>query len=103
MIPSTDMCSQGGSGWLMSVDQLTGGEPNFLVIDLNRDGVIDDRVGTQVPVGIATGGIPTESRFLPTGSDTIRVTTDSTGKVIARRLRPAPAENPNRMSWTGLQ
>ena len=87
----------------MSVDQLTGGEPEFLIIDLNRDGVVNELIGTQVPVGVATSGIPTESRFLPSGREAIRVTTDSTGKIIARRLRPVPAENPNRMSWTDLQ
>jgi Tfp pilus tip-associated adhesin PilY1 len=95
------MCSQGGTGWLMSVDQLTGGEPDFPVIDLNRNGAFDDLVGSSIPVGVATGGIPTESRFLPTGGDAVRVTTDSSGKITARLIQPQVTPPPGRMSWTG--
>ena len=39
-----------------------------------------------VVMGVATGGIPTESRFLPTGGEAVRVTTDSSGRITARTL-----------------
>ncbi|WP_250464205.1 PilC/PilY family type IV pilus protein [Microbulbifer litoralis] len=42
-IPVTAICSSGGSGWLMSVDFLTGLAPtDFAVFDANNDGKIDD-------------------------------------------------------------
>ena len=41
-IPSTAICSSGGTGWLMSVDFLSGLAPDFPVFDGNNDGVIDD-------------------------------------------------------------
>lgn len=41
-IPSTATCSSGGTGYLMSVDFLSGVAPNQAVFDGNGDGVIDD-------------------------------------------------------------
>ncbi|WP_237068693.1 PilC/PilY family type IV pilus protein [Microbulbifer guangxiensis] len=41
-IPSTAVCSSGGTGYLMSVDFRSGLAPRVPVFDANNDGVIDD-------------------------------------------------------------
>lgn len=41
-VPDSSSCNGGGYSYLMAVDRLTGGEPDFPVFDLNNDGVIDD-------------------------------------------------------------
>lgn len=105
MIPETNTCSQGGSGWLMAADQLTGGAPDFNVVDVNGDGVVDanDQVGSTPVMGVSTSGVPTESRFLPNKDTVIRVTTDSSGFVDPRVTRALPAKTPGRMSWTSIE
>lgn len=37
IIPSTDVCSAGGSSWLMEINQSTGGRLDYSVFDLNND------------------------------------------------------------------
>jgi type IV pilus assembly protein PilY1 len=97
---SSNMCSVGGSGWLMAVDLLTGGEPAFIPIDVNNDGVFDtaDQVGGATVVGTQTTGVPAESRFI---SDK-RVTADSTGAIGIDNVQSGPPEFPARMSWSEI-
>lgn len=65
VVPSTDVCSPGGSSWLMELDLLTGGAPTDSVFDLNGpagtpDNVFDayDKVSGQVVAGVkSTVGI----------------------------------------------
>ena len=101
LIPSSSTCSNGGSGWLMSVDILNGGIPEFPPLDVNGDGVFDnqDMDGTDPAVGTHSEGIPTESRFISNK----RVTADSNGNVKFDNFQPITPESPNRMSWTGLE
>ncbi len=40
-IPSTDLCSYGGSGWTMALDYATGGRPADAPFDYNNDGSVD--------------------------------------------------------------
>ena len=51
LIPDTDPCLSGGSGWTMGLDMYTGGRRNETigdsrtqrsVFDMNRDGKVDD-------------------------------------------------------------
>ena len=97
---SSNMCSVGGSGWLMAVDLLTGGEPSFIPIDVNNDGVFDpsDQLGSDSVVGTSSTGVPAESRFL---SDK-RVTADSTGAINIDNIQSGPPQQPARMSWSEL-
>jgi len=100
LIPTTDACG-GGSGWLMSVKQINGGEPDESVIDVDGNGVVADPadiVGGHVVVGVKVDGMPTESRFI---SNT-RVTATSRGNIKFENIRPLPASPPSRMSWTDL-
>jgi type IV pilus assembly protein PilY1 len=57
VIPSTDPCDFGGTGWLMEVDAKTGAMLPYSVFDTNGDGVVNDndaqRAGVPLSVGIA--------------------------------------------------
>ena len=102
MIPSTNACSAGGFGWLMAVDILNGGEPSFIPIDINNDGVFDtsDQVGgSSMAIGTMTNGIPTGSTIKSNTS----FTPDSGGGVTMLKVQPSPPGPPDRMSWTGLE
>lgn len=41
VIPDSDVCSYGGTSWIMAVDLRTGEAPTYAVFDTNQDGVID--------------------------------------------------------------
>lgn len=105
MIPETNTCSQGGSGWLMAANQLTGGSADFPVVDVNGDGVVDgnDQMGSAPVMGVSTSGVPTESKFLPNNDTLIRVTTDSSGTIDPRVTQAALPKTPSRMSWSSIE
>ena len=102
MIPSSNQCGYGGSGWLMLATQLNGGAPTFGAVDVNGDGVIDaadlSALGDYV-VGIQSDGIPTESRFI---SDK-RVTTDSSGAIQVESVEAFEQSMPARTSWSPIE
>ena len=67
MIPSTVVCSYGGTGYLMELDLSTGGAISTPTLDVNGDGIIDsaDWVGApgNYPGGMAlNGGLPSGVR-----------------------------------------
>ena len=100
-VAGSTMCSVGGSGWLMAVDLLTGGEPKFIPIDVNNDGVFDstDQLSGVSVVGTESTGVPAESRFISNK----RVTADSTGAIDIDNIQSGPPEIPSRMSWSELE
>lgn len=103
MIPSEEVCGYGGSGWLMAVDQLNGGMPNFGAIDIDGNGVIDqqdmvDIASNLFASGTQSGYIPTESRFI---SDK-RITADSSGAINVDTIQTQLRNLPARTSWTHL-
>jgi len=57
VIPSTDPCDFGGTGWLMEVDAKTGAQLPYSVFDTNGDGMVNNsdvtRAGVPLSVGIA--------------------------------------------------
>ncbi len=97
---SSNMCNVGGSGWLMAVDLLTGGEPSFIPIDVNNDGVfkLDDQLSGVSVVGTESSGVPAQSRFISKK----RVTADSTGSINIDNIQSGPPPTPSRMSWSEL-
>jgi len=66
LIPNSQICGFGGSGWLMSVNFVTGAEPDSTVFDVNGDGVVDsnDDIGGDVAVGQRFDGVPASSSFI---------------------------------------
>lgn len=68
VIPSTNPCKPGGTGWLMELDISTGGALSLPTFDVNGDGVIDsnDYIGTKgtYPGGVGVDdGIPSAVRL----------------------------------------
>ena len=57
-IPSEGACSSGGTGWLMSMDYLTGGQPITRVFDTNSDTQINssDAIVAGIQIGAALAG-----------------------------------------------
>jgi len=57
-IPSVSPCAFGGTGWLMSVNYLTGAMPQNGVFDSNKDGTINnlDTAVSGAQIGAALGG-----------------------------------------------
>jgi len=66
MIPNSQICGYGGSGWLMSLNFNTGGAPSKSIVDLNKDGVINsgDNVNGNPGVGTKIDGIPSSPNFI---------------------------------------
>ena len=91
LIPSSDACDFGGSGWLMELDAINGSRLTYAVMDVNGDGKIDssDVVGSDYPSGKRLDGLgkpgaiisagEKEYKFISTSSGTINVTTEAGG------------------------
>jgi type IV pilus assembly protein PilY1 len=41
VVPDSDVCSYGGTSWIMAVDLESGRAPTYAVFDANQDGVVD--------------------------------------------------------------
>lgn len=115
LVPSTDACSYGGSGWNMAVDIATGGRTasDTQAFDIDNDGDIDeddlvDNVeGTMTNV-VAGGvqyieGIPAESAFLGNYQYTPGTHTDSGDDIEIRRVQALEGSDTGRLSWEELQ
>lgn len=101
MIPTGQVCSAGGYGWLMSVDVHTGLPPSdFAVFDGNGDGVIDGAdlglVGEMV-----TQGMPNKSGFLKTkgGGSARHITSTTDGSAVNRLTYVGSGTLGGRLSW----
>jgi len=106
MIPDSNPCNFGGSGWLMATKWLNGGNPGEIAFDLNRDGLLDDldEIGGKAAVGAEVTGIATSpvnlankrytSTTETTGGSTIDVTDildiggPKTGRLAWEELTP---------------
>lgn len=70
MIPSSNPCAGGGTGWEMFLDIATGGRLPYSVFDVNRDGIVNELDylifgGLKLPVsGIKTDDIATGGELL---------------------------------------
>lgn len=106
LIPSTDACAAGGSGWLMELDPRNGGMLSKSPVDTNNDGVIDendlvdiDGDGTlDVLGGFKPGdGIPSNPAFVGDGDFDHLLIGDSNGNVSSELQ--AGGSNENRQGW----
>ena len=61
MIPDSNPCNFGGSGWLMAAKWINGANPSEIAFDLNRDELLDalDEIGGKAAVGVEVTGIAT--------------------------------------------
>jgi type IV pilus assembly protein PilY1 len=97
IIPDTSPCGFGGSGWLMSLDYLTGLATTQAVFDANNDGTIDSSdlnfIGKKI-----TGGIPAKSGIL----GKYRYTPDSSGGLTQDEIDPGSSALEGRLGWEEL-
>ncbi|UTW46474.1 hypothetical protein KFE80_06245 [bacterium SCSIO 12696] len=97
LIPEGAQCAFGGTGFLMNVDLLTGGQPLFPVIDIpNNNGVYS---------GIESTGVPTAPTFVSnrdadSGRDATRYVNTSRG-IDSGNISFGSNES-SRTSWTNL-
>ena len=97
LIPESAQCAFGGSGFLMNVDLLTGGQPAFPVIDL------PDNSGTYS--GIESLGVPTAPKFVSnrgTDRDATRYVNTSRGIEAGDISLGSDSGSSGRTSWTNL-
>ncbi len=108
LIPNTQPCSFGGSGWLMSVKQTNGGPPKTAAFDFNNDLVVDNSdlvtksgsTTATAPGGhMFTQGIPAESNFL--GDH--QYTPGSNGQIQHDVVNPGGSSYTGRLSWREIR
>lgn len=101
MIPDTNPCNFGGSGWLMVAKWSNGGMPSEVSFDLNGDGVLDslDEIAGNAAVGVEVTGIPTSPVNL--GRKRYTSTTETTGgsTIDVTDIPPTGNENTGRLAW----
>lgn len=96
-IPETESCRSGGTGWLITVNALTGLAQDFGVFDANNDGVIDsqDKYFTGKFFG---DGMPGKSGIL--GDK--QYTPSSSGEVFVRDIDVGASAREGRLGWQEL-
>ena len=110
LIPSSDACSGGGTGWLMELDARNGGRLSFAPFDLNGSGTFDnaDMVvlgngGTVVPPGgkkSTVGIIPTPAILSnPSGRLEYKYTSGTEGGEIERTTENPGPSALGRQTW----
>ena len=107
LIPSSQPCSYGGSGWTMLVKQVDGSPPDDPAIDINGDLVVDnsDQVTntggtTGSPSGLQfTQGIPAEINFLGNHA----YTPGSSGNIQHDAIKLPDEGNTGRLSWREIR
>ncbi|GAB2894275.1 pilus assembly protein [Microbulbifer echini] len=100
MIPSGQVCSAGGSGWLMSVDIWSGVAPEKEVFDGDGSGTIDSDDYGYVGEYMASSS-PNESGFIDnskTGNKS-QLTGNSAGGVDQREVKTYGGGRIGRLSW----
>jgi type IV pilus assembly protein PilY1 len=118
LVPQQTACSYGGTGWLMEVSPVNGGNLGVAVFDINNDGVVDatDLVGGAGVSGINPGiGIMPEPVIVndpdPNQPMDHKLISGSTGavKAVKNYLTPPPpggggsGPGTGRRSWRQLQ
>ncbi len=91
-VPDSASCNGGGYGYLMFADRMTGGQPDFTVLDINNDGVFDD----DIVGGLMTNAIPGGGRLI----DDRYVVSDSSGKITDVGVQTVSPRPSSRASWS---
>ncbi|TQV71198.1 hypothetical protein FKG94_20145 [Exilibacterium tricleocarpae] len=95
LIPDSSICGFGGSGFLMFTDRVSGGQPDFTVVDLDNDGDFDD---TAI-AGLVLDAIPSAGRLI---GDKL-VISESSGKIKSIDVQLEPQRRGRRASWTKIR
>jgi type IV pilus assembly protein PilY1 len=117
LVPNSDVCSFGGSGWIMAISPATGGRYTSAVFDTNGDGYIDAKddasiSGVSPNVGVLTEPVIVGGNPQSQTPCAVSYTQGSTGEVDQRAIGPcgAPPSPPpgpgsglGRRSWRQLR
>ena len=111
-------CAAGGTGWMMSVDALTGGSPAAPAFDFDDNGIVDPEGDTEViggdgrrkkkRVGYAgkkyssKNGIPTGVSIIGDSRYTAGSGTDESSEIVVEALKPGEGTLKGRTSWDQL-
>ncbi len=111
-------CAAGGTGWMMSVDALTGGSPMAPAFDFDGNGIVDPKGDTEViggdgkrkkkRVGYAgkkyssKNGIPTGVSIIGDNRYTAGSGTDESSEIVVEALKPGEGTLKGRTSWDQL-
>ena len=99
-------CSNGGTGWLMELDALTGGSPDdkTALFDVSKDGKLDatDMAGAQAPSGIGFEAVPNATRVVRDKENIYRITSQSTGDISVEQ-GPQGNQPSGRLSWRQIR
>jgi type IV pilus assembly protein PilY1 len=113
-VPSSDPCTPGGTSWLMELNFLTGGTFTESVLDLNNDGLFDDKdnVNNEVISGVrnqSLGISKTPVWLQATPNSAFKIMTGTSGGFQTERNRtavPPPVPGGNqvlRRSWVQIR
>lgn len=111
LIPNTDPCAYGGSGWLMELDAFTGNALSYNVLDVNNDGTITvaDYVtynsANKIPSGKKINAIPSSPTIIKNKRSKeleTKVISKSDGS-ISTILEKSGSTSSGRVSWIQLQ
>ncbi len=115
-IPDTNPCSSGGSGFLMSVNQINGGRPSHAAFDLNGDNQVNEDdlvrvvqiidgeevITTYAPSGESFSlGLPASSNFL--SSKQYTPGTDGGSTIDTREVEKLSDSATGRFAWQELR
>jgi len=110
IIPSTDPCEEGGSGWLMELDQFTGQRLQQSPFDVNGDGIFNeldllvyDNSKQPIPAsGIqSTVSLPTFPAIINDLTKEYKFLSGSNGKI--QKITENPLHTLGRKSWQQLR
>jgi len=104
MMPDTNPCNAGGSGWQMVASLLTGGRPSAVSFDLNRDGLLTDldKVSGAAAAGEKVTGIATSPVNLSNRRYTSTTETLDGGSIEVTDIVDPGGINTGRLSWEEL-
>ncbi len=99
-IPSGGACSLGGTGWLMTLDYLTGGQPSTQVFDTNQDTEINsvDEIVAGIQIGAALAGTTLIRNTNPDEPD-VAVSSLASSKLQADIGKFFDSAQSGRVSW----
>ncbi len=112
LVPSSDPCEFGGTGWIMEMDALTGGRLTYSVFDLNNDAsfnAIDFTTVTvngqeiTVPVSAmkSSVGIIKTPTVVTAGTVEYKLASGTTGEISTTKEK-ASSTGTGRVSWREL-
>ena len=111
LIPSDDICNQGGGdGWLMAVKTYNGGDPEKGAFDFTNDGIVD--ASDQCTCGAYAAGKKFEGSGFPSGlailgdkiyvSDSWDTSATGSGSVLVSSFRNFNQNTTGRLTWQEL-